>query len=139
MVKIPQIVKLVSAQSGAGISFASYLLETVAYLITLAYSARSGFPFSTYGETALIAVQDVVISVLVLRYGGRNAGAAVFVAAVAAAVGAMMGGGEQVVGLAALRTLQAGAGVLGAASKVPQIWTCWREGGTGQLSAFAVS
>jgi PQ loop repeat. len=34
--------------------------------------------------------------------------------------------------------LQAGAGALGVASKAPQIYTIWREGGTGQLSAFTV-
>jgi len=43
-----------------------------------------------------------------------------------------------VVGEGVLRGLQAGAGVLGAASKGPQIWEVWRNGGTGQLSAFAV-
>ncbi|RAL65004.1 hypothetical protein DID88_001594 [Monilinia fructigena] len=37
-----------------------------------------------------------------------------------------------------LAYLQAGAGVLGVASKLPQILTVWQEGGTGQLSAFAV-
>jgi mannose-P-dolichol utilization defect protein 1 len=35
--------------------------------------------------------------------------------------------------------LQAGAGALGVASKLPQIITVWQQGGTGQLSAFAVS
>jgi len=34
--------------------------------------------------------------------------------------------------------LQAGAGVLSVASKLPQILTVYRQGGTGQLSAFAV-
>ena len=48
-------------------------------------------------------------------------------------------GNEHVVDNAALGWLQVVAGVLGVASKAPQIWTVWREGGTGQLSAFAVS
>jgi len=34
--------------------------------------------------------------------------------------------------------LQAAAGVLGVASKIPQIMTIYQEGGTGPLSAFAV-
>lgn len=46
---------------------------------------------------------------------------------------------EGVVGGRELGYVQAVAGNLGVASKVPQIWTVWREGGTGQLSAFAVS
>ncbi|KAL9607454.1 MAG: hypothetical protein Q9167_007630, partial [Letrouitia subvulpina] len=59
VVKIPQILKLLTSQSSSGLSFLAYLLETVSYGVTLAYSARKGFPFSTYGETALIAAQDL--------------------------------------------------------------------------------
>lgn len=138
IVKIPQLLKLVSSQSATGLSFSSYVLETLSFLITLAYSVRSGFPFSTFGETALIAVQDVVIAALILVYSGRGAAAGVFVAGVAALVYALLGPGN-IVGADLLRTLQAGAGLLGIASKVPQIYTIWKEGTTGQLSAFAVS
>jgi hypothetical protein len=31
--------------------------------------------------------------------------------------------------------LQAGAGALGVASKAPQIYTIWREGGTGHIKS----
>ena len=113
------------------------MLETSSYLITLIYSARNAFPFSTYGETALIAAQNVVISVLVLRFGGKNAAAAVFIAVLAAAVVTLQN--ESLVDMKTLSYFQAGAGLLGVASKVPQIWTIYRQGGTGQLSAFAVN
>ncbi|KAI9815990.1 MAG: hypothetical protein M1827_001982 [Pycnora praestabilis] len=136
IVKIPQIVKLTQSQSAEGISFLSYLLETSSYLISLAYNVRQGFPFSTFGETALIAVQNVVIACLVLRFSGRDGMAAVFVVGLATALWALFQNG--VVDMTMLSWLQAGAGVLGVASKAPQIWTVWREGGTGQLSAFAV-
>lgn len=136
VVKLPQLLKLLNSQSSAGVSFLSYLLETAAFVISLAYSVRRGFPFSTFGETALIAVQDVAIAALVLHFGGKSAGAAVFVAGVAAAVYALFN--EQVVDAKSLGVLQAGAGALGVASKVPQIVANFRQGGTGQLSAFAV-
>lgn len=136
VVKVPQMVKLAGSRSAEGVSFLSYLLETSAYLITLAYNVRNGFPFSTYGETALILGQNVVICVLVLNYGGRAALAAVFVAALAGSVAALFA--PQVVDMQALSYLQAGAGLLGVASKVPQIVAIWSQGGTGQLSAFAV-
>lgn len=137
VVKIPQLLKLLNSQSAAGISFLAYALETASYLISLAYNARQGFPFSTYGETALIAVQNVAIAVLVLKYSGQSAAAVGFVAALGAAGYALFNAG--VVDMKMLGYLQAGAGVLGVASKVPQIATVWRQGGTGQLSAFAVS
>ncbi|KAL8849710.1 MAG: hypothetical protein Q9221_005320 [Calogaya cf. arnoldii] len=138
VVKIPQLLKLLQSRSAAGISFLSYLLETVSYLVTLIYSARSGFPFTAYGETALIAVQNLVICVLVLGFaGGKGKGlASAFVGAVA--VGVYLLQDEGVVDMSVLGWLQAGAGAVGVASKVPQIWVNWQQGGTGVLSAFTV-
>ena len=137
IVKLPQILKLLSSQSAAGISFLSYALETCSFLITLIYNARNGFPFSTYGETALIAVQNVVICLLVLRFTGQTVLAAGFLGALAAAGWALQD--ERMVIIGMLSYAQIGAGVLGVASKVPQIYAIWKKGGTGQLSAFAVS
>ncbi|PKS12718.1 hypothetical protein jhhlp_000926 [Lomentospora prolificans] len=136
IVKVPQILKLTSSRSADGVSFLSYLLETAAYLIGLAYNVRNSFPFSTYGETALILVQNVVIAVLVLHYSGKKGLAAAFVAALAGAAGALFT--DNVLDMKTLGYLQAGAGTLGVASKVPQILAIWSEGGTGQLSAFTV-
>lgn len=137
IVKVPQILKLLSSRSADGVSFLAYLLETASYLISLAYNFRSAFPFSTYGESALILAQNVVIAVLVLKLSGRSALAAVFVAGLAGAAHALFS--ENVVDMGTLGYLQAGAGTLGVASKVPQILAIWKEGGTGQLSAFTVS
>ncbi|KAL2112541.1 hypothetical protein VUR80DRAFT_7279 [Thermomyces stellatus] len=136
IVKVPQILKLLSSRSADGVSFLAYLLETASYLISLAYNFRSAFPFSTYGESALILAQNVVIAVLVLKLSGRSALAAVFVAGLAGAAHALFS--ENVVDMGTLGYLQAGAGTLGVASKVPQILAIWKEGGTGQLSAFTV-
>ncbi|KAI1950983.1 hypothetical protein LOZ39_001794 [Ophidiomyces ophidiicola] len=138
IVKVPQILKLLSSRSSEGVSFTSYALETTSLLITLAYNARLQFPFSTYGEAALIAVQDVVVAVLVLVFSGQSAIAGAFLAALGGAVYALLFSGETIVDNHVMGFLQAGAGALGVASKVPQIWTIWSQGGTGQLSAFAV-
>ncbi len=137
IVKVPQILKLVQSQSAAGLSFISYLLETASFLITLAYNVRSGWPFSTYGETALILVQDVVIAVLVLRFTCRDGAAGTFIACVGAAIYALLIS-DTLVNANMMNYLQAAAGVLSVASKLPQILTVYRQGGTGQLSAFAV-
>lgn len=108
-------------------------------MVTCVYSARMRYPFTAYGETALIAAQDCVICGLVLVFGLGREGrgkemAGAFAVGMLAAVYALLG-----VGMERLAWMQAGAGALGVASKGPQIWTVWREGGTGQLSAFAVS
>ncbi|KAF2140955.1 uncharacterized protein K452DRAFT_327245 [Aplosporella prunicola CBS 121167] len=136
IVKVPQLIKLVNSRSAAGISFLSYVLETSSYLISLAYNVRQGFPFSTFGETALIAVQNVAIAALVLHFSGKSAGAAVWVAGLAAAGYALFN--HDLVDAKTLSLLQAGAGLLGVGAKLPQIIAVWQQGGTGQLSAFAV-
>lgn len=137
IVKVPQTLKLINSRSSAGVSFVSYALETASLLITLSYGVRNNFPFSTYGESAFIAIQDVAVGVLVLTFAGRSAAAATFVAVVAASVYALLFD-QTLVDAQTMAYLQAGAGALGVASKAPQILTIWREGGTGQLSAFAV-
>ncbi|OCK85194.1 mannose-P-dolichol utilization defect 1 protein [Lepidopterella palustris CBS 459.81] len=136
IVKVPQLLKLLNSQSAEGLSFLSYLLETSAYLISLSYNVRHGFPFSTYGEAALIMVQNIAIAALVLKYSGQSVGAVAWVAGLAAAGTALFN--QDVVNVKQLAWLQAGAGVLSVASKLPQIYAVWRQGGTGQLSAFAV-
>lgn len=137
IVKLPQLLKILNSGSAEGVSFLSYLLETASYLISLAYNVRNQFPFSTYGEVALIAIQNVAISVLVLQFSGREMATSLFVAGVAGAGYAMYT--DSICPMSTLQILQAGAGLLGVASKLPQIITIFREGGTGQLSAFAVS
>jgi len=137
IVKVPQIIKLINSKSASGVSFLSYLLETSAYIISLAYNVRQGFPFSTYGETGLIMAQNVVIAVLVLQYSGRSSTSAAFVAALGTSAVTLFS--KDILSMQTLSYLQAGAGILGIASKLPQILAVWQEGGTGQLSAYAVS
>ncbi|SZE99923.1 unnamed protein product [Blumeria hordei] len=137
IVKVPQILKLVKSRSAAGISFLSYLLETSSYLISLAYNIRNGFPFSTYGETSLILLQNIVISALVLHYSGRSSAAAAFISALAFSTAMLLE--PSFTDLKLLSYLQVIAGLLGVLGKFPQIWTIWQQGGTGQLSAFAAS
>jgi mannose-P-dolichol utilization defect protein 1 len=135
IVKGPQLLKLISSQSAEGISFTSYL-EFSAYLISLSYNVRHGFPFSTYGEKALILVQNIAIASLVLKYGGNGLGIAAWVGGLIAAGAALFN--ADWIGDERLSLLQVTAGILGVASKVPQILTIWSEGGTGQVSAFAI-
>lgn len=136
IVKIPQLLKLLNSQSAEGLSFLSYVLESGAYLISLSYNVRHGFPFSTYGETALILIQNIAIASLVLNYSGRQPAVAAWIAGLAGAGYLLFN--ENQVNEANLSLAMSAAGVLGVAAKVPQILTIWSEGGTGQLSAFAV-
>ena len=138
VVKVPQILKLVESGSSAGVSFVSYALETAGLLINVSYNVRNHSPFSTYGESCMIAIQDVVVGVLVLTLANNLAAAGTFVGVFATSVYALLYN-QTLVDAQMMTYLQAGATALGLASKAPQIYAIWREGGTGQLSAFAVS
>jgi mannose-P-dolichol utilization defect protein 1 len=71
IVKLPQILKIVAAQSGNGVSLSSYLLESLSYGVTLAYNVRRESPFSTFGELGLIFIQNALVISLILYYSKR--------------------------------------------------------------------
>lgn len=136
IVKVPQMIKLINSGSAEGVSFIGYLLETASFMITLVYNIRNKFPFSSFGETAFIVVQNVAICFLVLEYSGRGQMGTALIAAMAGAGYLLFN--SDIVNMELLQYLQAGAGAVGALSKLPQIIAIFREGGTGQLSAFTV-
>lgn len=136
VVKVPQMIKLINSGSAEGVSFIGYLLETASLMVTLVYNVRNKFPFSSFGETAFIVVQNVAICFLVLEYSGKGNMGTMLIAALAGAGFLLFN--SDIVSAELLQYLQMGAGAVAALSKLPQIIAIFREGGTGQLSAFTV-
>ncbi|KAM0702294.1 hypothetical protein Q7P35_011204 [Cladosporium inversicolor] len=136
VVKVPQMIKLINSGSADGVSFIGYLLETASLMVTLVYNVRNKFPFSSFGETAFIVVQNVAICFLVLEYSGKGNMGSMLIAALAGAGFLLFN--SDIVSAELLQYLQMGAGAVAALSKLPQIIAIFREGGTGQLSAFTV-
>ncbi|KAG0329031.1 hypothetical protein BGZ99_003661 [Dissophora globulifera] len=149
IVKVPQIVKIVQARSAKGISFSSYMLETLACVISLAYNVRQNNPISTYGETFFVTLQNLAILVLMLHYTGKNTSAFIVLTSFLF-MGNILGRTSQytqidgtvvtaaVVSQGALAFLQAATIPINLFSKVPQIIENYKSGSTGQLSAFTV-
>ena len=136
IVKFPQLLKLVNAESGAGLSITGYILETIGYIMTLSYNVRMRFPFSTYGETVFISVQNVLILLLILHYARKDVYAIGALGAVVALSYPLFN--PKFLSYKHLQILQGLSILLSLASKVPQIVTNYRNGSTGQLSAFTV-
>lgn len=65
VVKLPQIINILRVGSARGLSLPALYLETVATLAGTIYNVLIGNPFRTYGETALILVQNLFIVLLV--------------------------------------------------------------------------
>ncbi|KAI9059496.1 mannose-P-dolichol utilization defect 1 protein [Trametes sanguinea] len=141
IMKVPQLLLIVSARSARGLSLTSYVLETLSYAITLAYSYRNEFPFSTYGENLFLTLQNVIITLLIVHYNPPHSLAArpsaqrtiLSLQAVIACALALAFLPPSTLALCQLATLP-----LSLFSKLPQIRQNHRAQSTGQLSAFAV-
>ncbi|KAI9318534.1 hypothetical protein BX666DRAFT_1835441, partial [Dichotomocladium elegans] len=136
VVKIPQIFTIVSSGSVRGLSLASFVLETLACCITFSYNWRQSNPFSTYGESFFLMIQNILISLMVLfynrRYGATAGGLIAYLLFLSFLTSATLVPSWLMASLYAITI------PLSLASKVPQIYTNYVNRSTGQLSVFAV-
>ncbi|KAJ3228627.1 hypothetical protein HDU78_009661 [Chytriomyces hyalinus] len=136
IVKVPQILKIFNSGSARGISLVSYVLETLAYVITLSYNLRRDNPFSTYGEVAFITLQNVIILLMLTFYSKKYVSLVGVTAFFAAATYAL---NSDLLPDSLLVSLQWAAIVISTVSKLPQIYTNFANGDTGALSAITVA
>jgi uncharacterized protein with PQ loop repeat len=59
--KVPQAVRIFRKKSAEGLSASMYILESAGIAMSLAFSMKNAFPFSTYGEAVFILLQNVAI------------------------------------------------------------------------------
>ncbi|CAG8549180.1 3071_t:CDS:1 [Paraglomus occultum] len=136
LLKFPQIVKIISNGSAQGLSFESYVLETAAYAISVAYNYRQQNPFSTFGESVFLTIQDIIILLLILNY--RKSPRLLFAAGLIIVTLSYVLSNASIVNDTMIAWLQVAAIPTGLVSKIPQIYTNYVNGSTGQLSALAV-
>lgn len=133
VVKLPQLLKLASAGSAAGLSPLSAELEQAAYGIGAFYGLAHNLPFSAFGETCFLALQNLAILALVYHFNGTPARGA-FVAVLAAAAAAAFFGGK--ISKRQIAAAYEGASLLVIAARVPQIYSNFKSKATGQLSGI---
>ncbi|EJC98091.1 mannose-P-dolichol utilization defect 1 protein [Fomitiporia mediterranea MF3/22] len=141
IMKVPQVLIILRARSARGLSFTAYVLETLSYAITLVYSYRNDFPFSTYGENFFLTLQNALITVLMAYYPTSTMHRVkTNVSSAMVTLLAVLAGGFALYTLppTTLALLQLATTPLSVLSKLPQIMTNHRARSTGQLSAFAV-
>lgn len=115
----------------------AYVLETLSYAITLAYSVKSNFPFSTYGENLFLTIQDILITLLIIVFAPTTSSkprdlslASLVISGTAYLLWSLP--------LSTLAPVQFSTLLLSLFSKVPQIVQNTRAESTGQLSTVAV-
>ncbi|KAF9653840.1 mannose-P-dolichol utilization defect 1 protein [Thelephora ganbajun] len=145
IMKLPQLLLILSARSARGISLTSYALETFCYLVTCAYSYRNEFPFSTYGENIFLGIQNIAVTLLIVYLPSSTLRRSVSspsdlpkvlgaTVAFAALIGGLVNLPKETIAFLQMTTLP-----LGLFSKLPQIAQNHRAKSTGQLSTFAVA
>jgi len=135
LVKLPQLLKMVSAKSGDGISLSSVILELAAISTTVAYSVAKSFPFSAWGEGLFLAMQTACVGFLTLLFETSSASAISFGVGYTAIMAGLLGGYAP---LHFITTLQALNIPIVIVSKLLQIVANFRASSTGQLSAITV-
>ncbi|GLI63895.1 hypothetical protein VaNZ11_007016, partial [Volvox africanus] len=66
--KLPQILLIEQAGSAHGLSKEMFEIETYTFLVTALYGYTRQLPFNTYGESLILAMQNLVILGLVYSY-----------------------------------------------------------------------
>ncbi|GAB0201193.1 mannose-P-dolichol utilization defect 1 protein [Grus japonensis] len=131
MVKLPQVLKVWGARSGAGLNVPSVLLELLALGGSVAYGCARAFPFSAWGESLFLLLQTLALLFLIQHFGGHTARGVLLVAGFGVLLGALLSP-RAPPGLVTL--LQAANVPIVILSRLLQAAANCRQGHTGQLS-----
>ncbi|CEF62674.1 MIP14691p [Strongyloides ratti] len=135
MLLLPQILKIFAAKSGRGISLISQFLALLASSGTAAYSFKSGFVFSQWGDSLFVSLQTAVIIMQILYYSPRRPYAFAFLAFVWSGYLAIVGDYVPFHVLTTIQTLTIPITVI---SKGIQIIENFQNKSTGELSLISV-
>ncbi|KAH9526484.1 Mannose-P-dolichol utilization defect 1 protein [Dermatophagoides farinae] len=135
MVKLPQLLKLLSAKSGLGVSLSAVVLEILALTFSSSYAFANGFPFSAWGEALFILFMTSFIAFLIIYYDINKGQAFLFMIVFTSTFAILMSGH---VPMKILWMGQAAALPLIISSKLVQAGSNFRNGHTGNLSAVTI-
>uniref|UniRef100_A0A6B2LIX0 Mannose-P-dolichol utilization defect 1 protein homolog n=1 Tax=Arcella intermedia TaxID=1963864 RepID=A0A6B2LIX0_9EUKA len=132
IVKFPQIHNIWRSRSAEGLAVSMFVMELIGYVITVTYNIVNEFPFSTWGETFFVTIQNVVILYLIEAYTTKNFFQlfALFGGLGAFLISALIG----VLPYKILSTLQMATIFIFSSSRIPQISSNFKNKSTGQLS-----
>lgn len=68
ILKLPQILKILSAKDVTGLTPASFYMEVLLYVSSTVYNLLRGYPVSTWGENLVILVQNVILVLLLWTF-----------------------------------------------------------------------
>ena len=135
IVKLPQVLKIFGAKSGAGISSFGVLLELMAITFNSSYSFRNKFPFSAWGESIFLAIETALIAFMVFWFEGKRLGALLFLVIYSSVTYSL--NHPTMVPMTIIWYLQSTVVYLAVSGKLLQALKNYKAQHTGQLSAVS--
>lgn len=138
IVKLPQIISIVRAGFVTNLARSSVYLELLCGLWAWEYNHLKGNPFSTYGETVFIAVQNCILILLLWAYADKKEAPSalerigVIVGLAAASVAPFY------LPTANLEHLFMAQTVIFTTSRMPQVYANFSEGHTGSSAGLTL-
>ena len=123
--KLPQIYKIMTSQSGKGLSIPSLAIETLGFATTTAYFYRQSYALSTYGEAPLIFLQNIILLMLIFQF--ENQFTLVNIATVVGLLGFLASGISGALPLFIIETVFSSQFVIIIGARVPQIWANYQN------------
>ncbi|EQC29133.1 hypothetical protein SDRG_13165 [Saprolegnia diclina VS20] len=130
ILKLPQILKIISAKSVAGLSPSGFYLEVLVFEASVVYNFLRGYPISTWGENAVILVQNCILVFLLWVYSSAPRSQQLLGVLIFLGLGAAM-----------LHLPDEHLWILPSASipasimsRIPQVFSNFKQGHTGQLA-----
>jgi mannose-P-dolichol utilization defect protein 1 len=136
ILKVPQLIQIIAHKSGRGMSIPSLFMEIVANVLSLAYHRQKGFPFSTFGETILILIQNALIAFFVTHFSS-NYNLFTWNSFVIANSVLIFSVEKRVMSDTVMNLLWRICLPLSIAYKIPQIWHTYRARSKGELSPLS--
>eukprot|EP00732_Lithocolla_globosa_P006194 Lithocolla_globosa_v1_NODE_7028_length_1002_cov_140.520042.p1 type:complete len:259 gc:universal NODE_7028_length_1002_cov_140.520042:163-939(+) len=134
-VKLPQLLKILKAGSAEGISVLAYCMELFVYTETVGYNLRFGYAFSTYGENVFLTIQDILILLLMFHFSKNYLGLFGYFALYAAFCALTF---QQLLTEDLSVKLHSFVTPMLLVSRIPQIYSNYSNGSTGNLSAVTI-
>ena len=135
LVKLPQLIKILTAGSGVGISVMGVLLEALAITFSASYSFAKKFPFTAWGESLFLLLETALIAFLVLWFEGKRVTGLLYLVTHSLFLFVLMSGWTPV---HILWCLQACTLPLAISGKLMQGYKNMKNGHTGQMSAVTM-
>jgi mannose-P-dolichol utilization defect protein 1 len=132
--KLPQIMNIISTKDVKGLAPESFYSEVPLTVLTVMYNIRQGYPFLSYGESAVIMVQNVILVLLLWQFMKPSPSVSVITSVLAMFLGVTLG--CKMMPPQYLHTLPMLTLPLMVYSRMVQILSSYKQGTTGQLSSI---